>query len=60
MCLSFKQNHEDSFVGGRISVVSPVEGSGDWRDPAERLTRQLSRDRYTVGDIFSNSGELRI
>ena len=33
---SYKHYHEDSFVGGRISVVSPVEENRGWRDPAER------------------------
>ena len=39
-----KHNHEDSFVGGRISVVSPVAGIRDWRDPAERWLSTSSRD----------------
>ena len=38
-------NHEDSFVGGRISVVSPVAGTRDWPDPTELRLATSSRDR---------------
>ena len=58
-------NHEGSFVGGRISVVSPVVGTR-WRDLAERRLVISGRDRGSGGggsgggDSYSlNYGELQ-
>ena len=62
---SYKHDHEDSLVDGWISVVSPVEGTRDWRDPAERRLATSSRDRGSGGgsgggNSFSlNYGELQ-
>ena len=58
---SYKHNHEDSFVGGRISAVSLVAVARDWRDSAERRLATSSRDRESGGgDSFSlNYGELQ-
>ena len=57
MSLLNKRNHEDSFVGGRIGVVSPVDGARDWRDPTECRLATSSRDRGSGGggggDSFS-------
>ena len=49
MFFYYKYNHEDSFVAGRISVVSPVAGYRNWRDPAERRLATSSRDRGSGG-----------
>ena len=46
---SYKHNHEDIFDSGRISVVSPVAGTRDWRDPAERRFATSTRDRRSGG-----------
>ena len=46
---SYKHNHEHSFVGGRINVVSPVARTRDWRDPAERRLATSSRYRESGG-----------
>ena len=58
---SYKHNHEDRFVGGRISAVLLVAVTRYWRDPAERRLATSSRDRESGGgDSFSlNYGELQ-
>ena len=51
-----KHNHEDSFIGGRISVASPVEGTPDRREPAERQLAASSRTEEAGGGGGGGSG----
>ena len=63
---SYKHNHEDSFVAGRISVVSPVAGTRDWLtrpsvdSPPQAETEEAGGWGSGGGDSFSlNYGEVQ-